>query len=54
MSYLDSVRDTEDMAVDDGEMAEHSEGVPETKITLVGEAQLECTISSPFDPGAVY
>ena len=54
MSYLDSVRDTEDMAVDDGELVEHSEGVSETKITLVGEAELESTISFPFDPGAVY
>ncbi len=45
MSYLDSVRDTEEMAVDDGEMIEHSDGVTETKITLVGEAELESTIS---------
>lgn len=41
VSYLDSVRDTEDMAVDDGETVERSEDVYETKITLVGEAELE-------------
>ncbi|KAI9463294.1 DNA polymerase subunit Cdc27 [Lactarius psammicola] len=43
VSYLDSIRDTDEMAVDedDGEMVEHSEDVSETKITLVGEAELE-------------
>jgi hypothetical protein len=34
------------MAVDDEEMDEGSEDVPETKITLVNEANLECAI--PF------
>jgi hypothetical protein len=33
------------MAVDDEVTAERSEGVYETKITLVGEAELESTIS---------
>ena len=37
------------MAVDDEVTAERSEGVYETKITLVGEAELESTISFPFD-----
>ncbi|KAH9063981.1 DNA polymerase subunit Cdc27 [Lactarius vividus] len=41
VSYLDSVRDAEEMAVDDDETLEHSEDVSETKITLVGEAELE-------------
>ncbi|KAF8271151.1 DNA polymerase subunit Cdc27 [Lactarius quietus] len=41
VSYLDSLRDTEEMAVDDGETYEHSEGVYETKITLVSETGLE-------------
>lgn len=41
VSYLDSVRDVEEMAVDDEETVEHSEDVFETKITLVGEAELE-------------
>ena len=50
MSYLDSVRDSEEMAVDDEVTAERSEGVYETKITLVGEAELESTISFLFDP----
>ena len=45
MSYLDSVRDTEEMAVDDGETVECSEDVIETKITLVAEAELESAIS---------
>ena len=40
--YLDSVRDTDKMAVDNEEMDEDSEDVPETKITLVREADLEC------------
>ncbi|KAH9033477.1 DNA polymerase subunit Cdc27, partial [Lactarius hengduanensis] len=35
VSYLDSVRDAEEMAVDDEETVEHSEDVSETKITLV-------------------
>ena len=51
MSYLDSVRDSEEMAVDDDVTAERSEGVYETKITLVGEAELESTINFPFEPG---
>lgn len=51
MSYLDSVRDSEEMAVDDEVTAERSEVVYETKITLVGEAELESTINFPFDPG---
>ncbi|KAH8990363.1 DNA polymerase subunit Cdc27 [Lactarius akahatsu] len=41
VSYLDSVRDAEEMAVDDEETVEHSEDVSETKITLVGDAELE-------------
>ncbi|KAH9165654.1 DNA polymerase subunit Cdc27 [Lactarius sanguifluus] len=41
VSYLDSVRDAEEMAIDDEETVEHSEDVSETKITLVGEAELE-------------
>lgn len=41
VSYLDSVRDTDKMAVDGEEMGEDSEDVPETKITLVREADLE-------------
>ncbi len=41
VSYLDSVRDTDKMAMDDEEMDEDSEPVPETKITLVREADLE-------------
>jgi hypothetical protein len=41
ISYLDSVRDTDEMTVDDGETNEDSEVVPETKITLVSEADLE-------------
>ncbi len=55
VSYLDSVRDTEEMAVDDGETVEGSEDVSETKITLVGEAELESTISFfPSVLGAAY
>lgn len=41
VSYLDSVRDTDQMAIDGEEMDEGSEDVPETKITLVREADLE-------------
>lgn len=41
ISYLDGVRDTDKMAVDDEEMDEDSEDVSETKITLVREADLE-------------
>ncbi|KAH9052895.1 DNA polymerase subunit Cdc27 [Lactarius deliciosus] len=41
VSYLDSARDAEEMTVDDEETVEHSEDVSETKITLVGEAELE-------------
>ncbi|KAI9509823.1 DNA polymerase subunit Cdc27 [Russula earlei] len=40
-SYLDSVRDADAMTVDEQETDEGSEHVPETKITLVGEADLE-------------
>jgi hypothetical protein len=54
VSYLDSVRDSEEMAVDDEVTAERSESVYETKITLVGEAELEGTISFPFDLGTAY
>ena len=54
MSYLDSVRDTEEMAVDDGETVERSEDVSETKITLVGEAELESAISLSFRPKRAY
>ncbi|KAI9439843.1 DNA polymerase subunit Cdc27 [Lactarius indigo] len=43
VSYLDSLRDAEEMAVDDEETVEDSEDVSETKITLVGEAELEDT-----------
>jgi len=50
ISYLDSVRDADEMTVDhegtdDGSA---SEDVPETKITLIGEADLESTTSLPF------
>lgn len=48
VSYLDSVRDTDEMTVDDGEPDEGSEEIPETKITLVREADLEG--ASPFHP----
>ncbi|KAI0255089.1 DNA polymerase subunit Cdc27 [Lactifluus subvellereus] len=41
--YLDSVRDEDEMAVDEGGMDDSSEDVPETKITLVGETGLEST-----------
>ena len=41
VSYLDGVRDSDKMAVDDEDMDEGSEDVPETKITLVREADLE-------------
>ncbi|KAH9998842.1 DNA polymerase subunit Cdc27 [Russula compacta] len=41
ISYLDSVRDTDEMIIDDEATDEHSEDVPETKITLVNEADLE-------------
>ena len=34
---LDSVRDEDEMAVDEGEMDDSSEHIPETKITVVGE-----------------
>jgi hypothetical protein len=38
------------MAIDDGETDENSEDIPETKITLVGEADLESvtSLSSPM------
>jgi hypothetical protein len=45
ISYLDSVRDTDKMEIDDEDMDEGSEHVPETKITLVNEADLESAIS---------
>jgi DNA polymerase delta subunit 3 len=44
ISYLNSVRDEDKMAIDDEEMDEGSEDVPETKITLVNEADLESAI----------
>jgi len=43
-SYMDSVRDADAMTVDEDEM--DSEHVPETKITLVREADLESATSS--------
>lgn len=50
ISYLASVRDADEMAIDDGETDENSEDIPETKITLVGEADLESvtSLSSPM------
>ena len=45
ISYLDSVRDTDKMEIDDEDMDEGSEHVPETKITLVNETDLESAIS---------
>ncbi len=56
------MRDPDKMAVDDEEMDDDSEDVPETKITLVREADLESAISFslprvfvhnhfPFPPG---
>jgi hypothetical protein len=44
VSYLDSVRDMDEMAVDEGTTDDGSEDVPETKITLVGESGLESMI----------
>jgi hypothetical protein len=41
ISYLDSVRGTDKMEIDDEDMDEGSEHVLETKITLVNEADLE-------------
>jgi hypothetical protein len=41
VSYLDSTRGTDKMAIYDEEMDEDSEDVPETKTTLVREADLE-------------
>jgi len=46
VSFLDSVRDMDEMPVDDAETDEGSEEIPETKITLVREADLEG--ASPF------
>jgi hypothetical protein len=46
VSYLDSVRDKDEMAVDEETMDDGSEDVPETKITLVGEYGLESAV--PF------
>ena len=51
VSYLDTVRDTDEMAIDDGETDEGSEEIPETKITLAREADLEG--ASPFPPSRV-
>ena len=50
MSYLDDARDTEEMAVDDGETVERSEDVSETKITLVGDEELESAVSFSLRP----
>ena len=52
VSYLDSVRDTDKMAIDDEEMDEDSEDVHETKITLVRETDLECA-RFPFAPAGI-
>jgi hypothetical protein len=52
VSYLDGIRDTDKMAVDDEEMDEDSEDVPETKITLVREADLE-SARFLFDPASI-
>jgi hypothetical protein len=46
VSYLDSVRIKDEMAVDEGLMIDDSDDVPETKITLVSESGLESTIPS--------
>ena len=45
VSYLDSVRDKDEMTVDEEMMDGGSEDVPETKITLVGEYGLESACS---------
>jgi DNA polymerase delta subunit 3 len=52
ISYLDSVRDVDKMAIDDEDMDEGSEYVPETKITLVNETDLESAISF-FAPASI-
>ena len=54
VSYLDSVRDTDKMAIDDEEMDEESEDVPETKITLVREADLESARDFSFASRKYY
>ena len=52
VSYLDTVRDTDEMAIDDGETDEGSEEIQETKMTLVREAGLKS--ASPFHLGKCY
>ena len=42
------MRDEDEMAVDEGEMDDSSEHIPETKITVVGEIGLDSTTCFPW------